>query len=92
MKKSTLLVVIVAALAGGIAFFAIRSFLGPKPEVTGGPLSATTDTAPLPGSATPDTGGAAAPASRARAIPEVLPDFTLATLEGPPRALSSYQY
>ena len=93
MKKSTLLVVVVAALAGGIAFFAIRSFLGPKPAVEGGPLSATTtDTAPLPGSSTAPAGGAAAPASRARAIPEVLPDFTLATLEGPPRALSSYQY
>lgn len=74
MKKTSLIVVLVAALAGGIAFFAIRSFLQPKPTVAGGPLD-----------------GPVAPASRARAIPEVLPDFTLATLEGPPRALSSFK-
>ena len=91
MKKTTLIVVLVAALAGGIAFFAIRSFLGPKPVVSGGPLSATIDTAPLPGTSTTSP-GTPAPPSRARAIPEVLPDFTLATLEGPPRALSSFQH
>lgn len=27
-----------------------------------------------------------------RAVPEVLPDFTLGTLEGPPRSLSSFEY
>lgn len=89
MKKSAQLVILVAALAGGIAFFAIRSFLGPK-----APAAAATDTAPLPGSAVAGANGKAAevPTSRARAIPEVLPDFTLATLEGPPRSLSSFDH
>lgn len=85
MKKSTRVTVSVAVLAGGIAFVAIRSFLAPK-----APVTSATEIAPLPGapSAAAAQGQAA---SIARAIPEVLPDFTLATLEGPPRALSSFQ-
>jgi thiol-disulfide isomerase/thioredoxin len=85
VKKSILITVSVAVLAGGIAFIAIRSFLAPK-----APAAPTTEIAPLPGapSAAAAEGQAA---SIARAIPEVLPDFTLATLEGPPRALSSFQ-
>jgi thiol-disulfide isomerase/thioredoxin len=83
MKKSTTLVIVVAAIAGAIAFVAIRSFLGPKT-----PAPPATEIAPMPG--TP-TAAEDAPASVARAIPEVLPDFSLATLEGPPRALSSFQ-
>lgn len=65
MKKSTLVTLAVAALAGAIAFVAIRSFLAPK-EPEPSVMSVT------------------------RSIPETLPDFTLATLEGPPRALSSF--
>lgn len=84
MKKSTLLIIVVAVLSGSIAFIAIRSFLGAK-----NPAPVATDFAPLPGSATAMDD---APASRARAIPEVLPDFTLATIEGPPRSLSSFDY
>ena len=76
MKKSTLLIVIVAALSGAIAFVAIRSFLAPKTPAAAAPAA---DIAPTPGTST-------------RAIPEVLPDFTLATLEGPPRALSSFEH
>ncbi len=84
MKKSTWLIVLVAVISGGIAFVATRSFLAPK-----APASVTTDVAPLPGSS---TAADDAPASRARSIPEVLPDFTLATLEGPPRSLSSFDH
>ncbi|MBM4215735.1 MAG: TlpA family protein disulfide reductase [Gammaproteobacteria bacterium] len=83
MKKSTTLVIVVAVVAGAIAFVAIRSFLGPK-----APAPNSTEIAPMPGASTESTD---APASVARAIPEVLPDFSLATLEGPPRALSSFQ-
>jgi len=79
MKKSTRLVIVVAALAGGIAFVAIRSFLGPKT-----PAAATAPTAP-------DSSGAAE-STPSKTIPEVLPDFSLATLEGPPRALSSFDH
>jgi thiol-disulfide isomerase/thioredoxin len=66
VKKSTWVTIAVAAIAGAIAFIAIRSFLEPKPTE-------------------PELA-----ASVTRQIPEVLPDFTLATLEGPPRALSSF--
>jgi len=82
MKKSTVLAIVVAALSGAIAFFAIRSFLEPRTAA-----SPVKELAPLPGAA-----GAAADPAAARAIPEVLPDFTLATLEGPPRALSSFRH
>jgi len=83
MKKSTTLVIVVAVVAGVIAFVAIRSFLGPKT-----PAPPATEIASMPG--TP-TAAEDAPASVARAIPEVLPEFSLPTLEGPPRALSSFQ-
>jgi len=44
MKKSTALVIVVAVIAGAIAFVAIRSFLGPKTPAADG-----TDIAPMPG-------------------------------------------
>ncbi len=80
MKKSTQLVILVAAIAGVIAFVAIRSFLGPKT-----PFAATTSTT-APGAS------GSAESTPAKVIPEVLPDFTLATLEGPPRSLSSFDH
>ena len=80
MKKSTQLVILVAAIAGVIAFVAIRSFLGPKT-----PMAATATTT-APGA------GGSAESTPAKVIPELLPDFTLATLEGPPRALSSFDH
>ncbi|MBM4191563.1 MAG: TlpA family protein disulfide reductase [Gammaproteobacteria bacterium] len=83
MKKSKVLVALVALLAGTIAFVAIRSFLSSK-----APAANSTDTAPMPGA---PTVAKDAPASVARMIPEVLPDFSLATLEGPPRTLSSFR-
>lgn len=83
MKKSTTLIALVALIAGAIAFVAIRSFLGPKTSVTD-----AAEIAPMPGA---PTTAKDAPASVARAIPDVLPDFSLATVEGPPRALSSFQ-
>ncbi|MFM7397348.1 MAG: TlpA family protein disulfide reductase [Gammaproteobacteria bacterium] len=83
MKKSTTLIALVALIAGAIAFVAIRSFLGPKTSVTD-----AAEIAAMPGA---PTTAKDAPASVARAIPDVLPDFSLATVEGPPRALSSFQ-
>jgi len=79
MKKSTQLVILVATLAGAIAFVAIRSFLGPKTSVA---ATAPTTLNPI----------GAADSTPTRAIPEILPDFMLATLEGPPRALSSFDH
>jgi thiol-disulfide isomerase/thioredoxin len=75
MKKDTLIFVAVAGIAGVIAWFGIDSFLSHKPAAP---------TAAASGEAAP------AAASPVRKIPEVLPDFTLGTLEGPPRALSSF--
>jgi thiol-disulfide isomerase/thioredoxin len=45
-------------------------------------------TVPEPETATPQTSDA----RPARVVPDVLPDFSLATLEGPPRTLSSFDY
>ena len=73
MKKSTTLIALVALIAGAIAFVAIRSFLGPKTSVTD-----AAEIAPMPGA---PTTAKDAPASVARAIPDVLPDFSLATVE-----------
>ena len=52
MKKSILITVSVAVLAGGIAFIAIRSFLAPK-----APAAPTTEIAPLPGAPSAAIGG-----------------------------------
>jgi thiol-disulfide isomerase/thioredoxin len=82
MKKSSLLTVGVALLAGVIAFVAIRSFLEPK-------APAAAEIAPLPGAPATASGAGDNP-SIARQIPEKLPDFTLSTLEGPPKAISSF--
>ena len=82
MKKSLVITLAVALIAGLIAFFAIRSFLEPK-----APPQA--EIAPLPGA--PATASAAGEnPSVARQIPETLPDFTLATLEGPPKSIRSF--
>ena len=82
MKKSSLLTVGVALLAGVIAFVAIRSFLEPK-------APAAAEIAPLPGAPATASGAGDNP-SIARQIPEKLPEFTLSTLEGPPKAISSF--
>lgn len=82
MKKSSLLTLGVALLAGVIAFVAIRSFLEPK-----GPPAA--EIAPLPGAPATASGAGDNPGI-ARKIPEKLPDFTLSTLEGPPKAISAF--
>lgn len=82
MKKSSLLTVGVALLAGVIAFVAIRSFLEPK-------TPPAAEIAPLPGAPATASGAGDNP-SIARQIPEKLPDFTLSTLEGPPKAISAF--
>ena len=85
--------VTVAAIAGLAGFLAFRgSSPGPQPVAPAGALTPIT---------TPDSTDAAgdaaafelpAPATAAAPIPETLPDFELATREGPPRRLASFQH
>ena len=83
MKKLLLPIVLLAIAAGAAMYFWAQS----RGTAAAG-VAAT-----LPGmSSTTGAAGTAAGKKPARVIPEVLPDFTLATLEGPPRALSSYQH
>jgi peroxiredoxin len=85
MKKLLLPIVLLAVAAGAAMYFWTQSR-------TTAPAGAQAATA-VPGMpATAGSTGAAGGKKTARVIPEVLPDFTLATLEGPPRALSSYQH
>ena len=83
MKKLLLPIVLLAIAAGAAMYFWTQSRAS---TAAAGPPAAAT----APGM--PAATGAAAGKKTARVIPEVLPDFTLATLEGPPRALSSYQH
>jgi thiol-disulfide isomerase/thioredoxin len=77
--------VVVAAIAGLGGFLAFR---GSAPPAPAGSLTAIV---------TPDAAGTAdaaslpKPATASAAIPETLPDFELATREGPPRRLASFQ-
>lgn len=74
------IVTLIGALAGSLAaFWYIRR--APAPAVAS-PTAAST---PAPG--TP----AAGQTKRVKEVPNDLPDFTLATLEGPPKALSSFK-
>lgn len=84
MKKLLLPIVLLAIAAGAAMYFWMQS--------RSGAADAATAAQTLPG--IPAATGAAGAAGKkpARVIPEVLPDFTLATLEGPPRTLSSYQH
>jgi thiol-disulfide isomerase/thioredoxin len=78
--------VVVAAVAGVAGFLAFR---GSAPPAPAGALTAivTPDAA-----GTADAGSLPKPATAAAAIPETLPDFELATREGPPRRLASFQH
>jgi peroxiredoxin len=84
MKKLLLPIVLLAAVAGAAAWFWTQG--------RGGAAAATA--MPAAGDVADTSAEAAASAGKktSRVIPKVLPDFTLATLEGPPRALSSYQH
>jgi thiol-disulfide isomerase/thioredoxin len=82
MKKLLLPIVLLAVAAGAALYFWTQSRA--TPTAAAGATAAAT----VPGM--PATTGAGKKTTRV--IPEVLPDFTLATLEGPPRALSSYQH
>jgi thiol-disulfide isomerase/thioredoxin len=80
--------VTVAAIAGLAGFLAFRGG-SPAPAATASTLT------PI---VTPDASGAAdapalpTPATAAAPIPEVLPDFELASRAGPPRRLASFQH
>ena len=81
MKKLLLPILLLGVVAGAVMYFWTQSRGGAEAAATVPGMPATTGAT-----------GAAAGTKTARVIPEVLPDFTLATLEGPPRTLSSYQH
>jgi peroxiredoxin len=82
MKKLLLPILLLGVVAGAALYFWTQS-RATSTAAAGAPAAAT-----VPGM--PATTGAGKKTTRV--IPEFLPDFTLATLEGPPRALSSYQH
>lgn len=77
--------VTVAAIAGLAGFFAFRGGSGPPPPESPLAPAATVHADGGPGTSPP-------PREEPKPIPEVLPDFELATREGPTRRLSSYQH
>lgn len=81
MKKLLLPILLLGVVAGAVMYFWTQSRGGAEAAATVPGMPAATGAT-----------GAAAGKKTARVIPEVLPDFTLATLEGPPRTLSSYQH
>ena len=82
MKKLLLPIVLLAIAAGAALHFWTQS------RATATTAAGAPAAAPVPGMPATTGAGKKTP----RVIPEFLPDFTLATLEGPPRALSSYQH
>jgi thiol-disulfide isomerase/thioredoxin len=76
--------VVVAAIAGVAGFLAFRGSAPPAPASTLTPIV-------TPDADAADAARLPAPATAAAAIPEVLPDFELATREGLPRRLASFQ-
>ena len=87
-----LALIAVAAVIAGAGTYALLRDTAP-PTAPGAQAVPAGGAATTPGSADPHASGTGdAPAARPRVIPEVLPDFELATLEGPPRRLSSYQH
>lgn len=83
------LLAIAAALAGAGAYALLRD---PTPVAAPGAQAVPAGEAGA-GAAAPDARDTTeTPAERPRVVPEVLPDFELATLEGPPRRLSSFRH
>ena len=83
--KRLVLPIVLAALLAGAAVYLYQSSREAAPATGGG----------VPGvPATGETGGGGAQSGRkpSRVIPAVLPDFALATTEGPLRKLSSFQH
>lgn len=79
-------VTLIGALAGSLAaFWYIRR--APAPAVASPPATAQVAT----GQAGASSADGAVAAKRAKEVPNELPDFTLASLEGPPKALSSFK-
>lgn len=82
--KRLVLPIVLAALLAGAAVYLYQSSREAAPATGGG----------VPGvPATGETGGGAQSGRKpSRVIPAVLPDFALATVEGPLRKLSSFQH
>ncbi len=91
-RRSHFALLAIAAAVAGVGTYLLMRDTAPSEA----PAAQAVPGAGLGDSATgtdPHAGSAGeTPASRPRVIPEVLPDFELATLEGPPRRLSSYQH
>ncbi len=83
------LLAIAAAVAGVGSYLLLRS---PPPATTPAAHAAPADGTAGAGAEPGAAGTPGGPAAKPRVIPETLPDFELATLEGPPRRLSSYQH
>ena len=86
--KRLVLPIVLAALLAGAAVYLYQSSREAAPTTGGGVPG-------VPGvPATGETGSGGAQSGRkpSRVIPAVLPDFALATLEGPLRKLSSFQH
>ena len=86
--KRLVLPIVLAALLAGAAVYLYQSSREAAPATGGGVPG-------VPGvPATGETGGGGAQSGRkpSRVIPAVLPDFALATVEGPLRKLSSFQH
>ena len=78
-----LIVTLIGALAGSLAaFWYVRRAPAPVAATEAAVGQAATDATAADGTGT---------AKRAKEVPDDLPDFTLATLEGPPKALSSFK-
>jgi thiol-disulfide isomerase/thioredoxin len=82
----------VAAFAGLTGFLAFRSIDGSRADRLPAlrPLAESAAPELGPGGTTTTHPGMETPATAARPIPDRLPDFELATREGPPRRLSSF--
>ena len=80
--------VVVAAIAGLGGFLAFRGGSAPPPVAPVSTLQPIT----MPDPAADPAGPLPMPATAAGTIPETLPDFELASREGPPRRLASFQH
>jgi len=85
-RKGALALTVLLALAAGVVLYWT---LGPGRGIEPGSSAAVVSRGPAGVSGGGDLGARPAEAPR-RPIPETLPDFALATVDGPPRSLSSF--
>jgi len=83
--------VVVAAIAGLAGFLAFRGN-SPAPAAPASALTPIVTPDPAPADAAAGAGSLPPPRTAAATIPETLPDFELATREGPLRRLASFEH